>query len=126
MPNFFSESELSCHCGCGANKFDPHTLNRCNVLREVMGIPLIMVSGYRCPRYNSLVSDSGENGPHTHGRAGDFSVSGLVALKLIVAAKELGFTGFGLKQHGANRFVHLDDLPNHYNQPRPWIWTYNL
>jgi hypothetical protein len=40
-------------------------------------------------------------------------------------AMQHGFTGIGLKQHGASRFLHLDDLPNgNPTGPRPWIWTY--
>lgn len=36
----------------------------------------------------------------------------------------MGFTGIGIKQHGDNRFIHLDDLREPDHAPRPTIWTY--
>jgi zinc D-Ala-D-Ala carboxypeptidase len=45
-------------------------------------------------------------------------------LEMIRMALSVGFTGIGVKQHGAGRFIHLDDLPNAEGQPRPHLWSY--
>jgi zinc D-Ala-D-Ala carboxypeptidase len=39
-------------------------------------------------------------------------------------ALEQGFTGIGVSQKGAIRFIHVDDLPDAPGQPRPTIWSY--
>ena len=93
-------------------------------LRERFGKPLAVTSGARCPDYNAKVADTGRTGPHTKGRAVDLAIRGGDALHLITLAVEQGFTGIGVSQKGASRFLHLDDLPNEDGQPRPWVWSY--
>ena len=42
-------------------------------------------------------------------------------------ASEVGFTGIGVNQAGAEeRFTHLDDTQpeDEFPVPRPWIWSY--
>lgn len=47
------------------------------------------------------------------------------AHEVVRIAYELGITGIGWKQHGASRFVHLDDLHEADGHvPRPTIWSY--
>lgn len=94
-------------------------------LREQVGFPMPVTSGYRSPEDNAAISSTGTNGPHTTGRAVDISISGENAYKLIAAALAAGFTGIGIKQHGplVGRYVHLDDLTSP-EYPRPRIWTY--
>ena len=83
-----------------------------------------VTSGARCPTHNSNVSATGKTGPHTTGRAIDFGVRGPQALDVIPLALALGFTGIGVNQKGASRFIHVDDLPDAPGQPRPYIWSY--
>lgn len=99
-------------------------MKRIELLRLAFGNPMIVSSAARCPKHNIDVSETGENGPHTTGRAIDFSVSGADARKLVHLAIEYGFTGIGVNQKGDKRFVHVDDLADGIGQPRPWIWTY--
>jgi uncharacterized protein YcbK (DUF882 family) len=91
-------------------------------LRRQLGFPFVVTSAYRCPHHNARVSSTGSAGPHTTGRAIDIAVQGKQALDLLHAALESRqFTGIGVNQKGAGRFLHLDDLV----QPgRPAIWTY--
>jgi uncharacterized protein YcbK (DUF882 family) len=93
-------------------------------LREKYGHPLIVSSGYRCPKHNKDVGTTGENGPHTTGHAVDFLIDGAPAMELLeLVLCDGGFAGIGLNQKGTSRFIHLDDL--HAPQyPRPTIWTY--
>lgn len=100
-------------------------LEKMDALREKVGFPLIITSGYRSPQYNASVSSTGETGPHTTGKAADIAIRGHQAHALLKTALELGFTGIGISQKGESRFVHLDTLENgEQGAPRPWIWSY--
>ncbi len=122
---YFKIEEFNCRC-CGGNKMDPTFLGRLDEFRHLMGFAFIVNSGYRCPKHNQSVSTTGETGPHTLGRAVDLRCSHERALRLVSHARQFGFTGVGLMQHGAveSRYIHLDDLPGKVGQPRPSIWTY--
>lgn len=94
-------------------------------LREAMKIPFTLSSAYRCPGHNSSVNPkTGENGPHTTGKAVDIVMRGADAYRLIHYAMNAGFTGIGVKQAGIGRYLHLDILaaPDY---PRPMIWSYS-
>jgi len=116
--------EFSCK-HCGENKIDRLFVDKLDTLRESCGFALPVTSGYRRPEHNAKVSSTGLAGPHTTGRAVDFGVRGPQALTVVQLALAGGaFTGIGLNQKGASRFVHLDDLSNATGQPRPTCWTY--
>lgn len=122
----FSLAEFGCR-HCGLAQMHDGFLARLDGLRDLLGAPLGVTSGYRCPAHNQAVSSSGPNGPHTTGRAADLRVHGGAALRLVALAEQLGFTGVGIHQHGpqAERYVHLDDLPAGADRPRPWLWSYS-
>jgi len=94
-------------------------------LREQLGFPLRITSGYRCPTHNQRVSTTGVAGPHTTGLAADVKIYGREAHALIAAAMAAGFTGIGIKQKGdmSRRFVHLDILDS-TERFRPTVWSY--
>ena len=119
----FTLSEFDCH-HCGRNHMDEQFLAELDELRHRCGFPFPITSGYRCPEHNNAVSTTGWDGPHTTGRAADVGVRGAQALTVVKVAIEMGFTGIGVQQKGATRFIHLDNLPNADRQPRPWIWSY--
>lgn len=119
---FFKRDELKCK-GSGLCKMSPDFMYKLCALRSMYNAPLIITSGYRSPEHNKEVSYTGENGPHTTGRAVDISIRGKEALFIIKAAMSLGFTGFGVSQKGDSRFIHLDDL-EYPDFPRPNLWSY--
>ena len=123
----FSRSEFECKCSCGKCEMDESFVKRLQHLRKQCGFPFVISSGYRCPNHNARVSSTGSVGPHTTGHAVDIVCSGENAVKLTSGARLYGMTGIGVKQHGPHgkRFIHLDDLQNAVNQPRPWIWSYS-
>lgn len=94
-------------------------------LRAVVGFPLAISSGYRCPAYNTRISSTGSDGPHTTGKAVDVPIVGARALELLTTAEALGFTGIGVNQRGPHnkRFIHIDKLTPQEG-PRPWVWSY--
>jgi zinc D-Ala-D-Ala carboxypeptidase len=124
---FFSNAELKCKCGkCGStgNEMDDQFMLKLTALRRLLGFPFIISSAYRCPAHNNAVSKTGSDGPHTTGKAVDIVVRGERAYELLHAAINAGFTGIGINQKGANRFIHLDTLTKEENYPRPALWSY--
>lgn len=74
-----------------------HTLEP---LREKMGLPIIITSGYRCPQLNEIIVHSARKSQHMAGQAADFYVvSGLdshrelliKAVHLIITDEEIDF-----------------------------------
>lgn len=122
-PNF-TRAEMQCKCGCGRSDMDHAFMLKLQGVRDTVG-PLTISSGYRCPEYNRRVSSTGENGPHTLGKAADIACSGPQAHALLYEIAFRGFTGVGFQQKGGGRFIHVDTLtPAEANGRRPWIWSY--
>ena len=117
---FFSETETGCRCGkCGkAQGMTNNTIKLFDALRETCGFPLHMSSGYRCPLHHD-----NPGGAHGDGEAGDIKVDRQRAFRVLENALILGFTGIGVKQKGANRFIHLD-ISSNSDKLRPVIWSY--
>lgn len=120
---YFTLDEMRCQC-CGVVRMDAEFMDRLDELRDRLGFPLPISSGYRCPAHNRAVSHTGISGPHTTGKAADLLVDRGRAYALLPVAIELGFTGIGLQQQGPSRFVHLDRLIEPGYRPRPTIWSY--
>lgn len=120
----FTPLELSCN-HCGELVIESDFMDRLALLRQRFGQPLLIGSGYRCPVHNVAVAKTGPKGPHTTGRAADIRIFGPEAHRLAGLAFSI-FTGVGISQKGAfaARFVHVDDLSNGPDCPRPWIWSY--
>lgn len=135
-PNF-TWAELRCKCDACRN--DPNIelesnwystpefwafMKRLKRMRDQLGFPFPVNSGYRCPAYNDQIYvDLGEepgthlDGPHTIGAA-DIKASFERAYQLVAIATDLEM-GVGIDQKGdvATRYVHVDNLG-------PRIWTY--
>lgn len=45
-------------------------------LREALGLPIVITSGYRCQRLNEILVHAARKSQHTEGRAADFWVQG--------------------------------------------------
>jgi len=121
-PNF-TFAEMACQ-ETGECAMDKATMDRLQLLRDHYGLPLTITSGYRSPRH-SIEAAKAAPGTHSMGRAVDIACNGVEALELIEEALEVRFTGFGVKQKGEHRFLHLDDLkPGEHTAPRPTIWSY--
>ena len=124
----FTPAEMACKCGeCESDgmEMDLDFMLRLETLRRICAFPFIVTSGYRCPKHNLAVSNTGLNGPHTTGRAVDIHVYGERAFRVLNEANFAGMTGLGINQKGPyeSRFIHLDNLrgPEH---KRSWVWTY--
>lgn len=121
---YFKLEDFACK-HCGKNLIAPDFVAKLDRLRETVGFALIVSSGYRCAVHNAAVSTTGQNGPHTTGRAADLAVSRHAAFWLLEAAMTSGeFSGVGVQQKGTTRFIHLDDLTEPEHAPRPSVWSY--
>ncbi|QDP48776.1 MAG: putative peptidase M15 [Prokaryotic dsDNA virus sp.] len=127
MYRYFSEKELACkcgNCGKGADDMSPSFMAKLEAIREELGFPLPVTSGFRCQAHNAKVSSTGLHGPHTTGHAVDIKVNRAQAVKFLRAALNHGMTGIGVSQKGRARFIHVDDLTESDGFPRPTIWSY--
>lgn len=123
QPRYFLPREFACK-HCGSILVDTDLLKLLDKLRERCGFALPILSGYRCSAHNQKVSTTGPNGPHTTGKAVDVAVSRQRAHDVLTHALALGFTGIGVQQKGATRFLHLDILTEPGHAPRPSVWSY--
>ena len=89
-------------------------------LRDELGEPIKITSGYRDPTH-SIEASKEAPGVHTRGLACDIACDGQMAFRVVQIAIKLGFTGIGIKQKGHGRFIHLD---TYTGTPRPNIWSY--
>jgi len=114
-PNF-SKSEFDCK-ETGENKMRHHFMTRLQKLRKAYGKPMVVTSGYRSPKH-SIEARKTKPGIHPDGIAVDIKCRGQDALELLELGLNMGFTGLGISQKGADRFIHFDlrEFPN--------IWSY--
>lgn len=113
----FQIGELACRCDgrfCGGTYWhDPRFLDQLQALRNELGRSLIVRSGHRCALWNAQIGGV----PMSRHKliAVDLALDGHDRAQLYAAAREIGFTGFGL----ARTFIHLD------LRAQPAIWYYH-
>lgn len=79
--------------------------HRLQVIRDVLGRPIIINSGYRSPRHNQVIGGA-KNSFHLRGMAADIVVSGMQACEVQRFLKD--WTG-GLGSYA--HFTHVDIRP---------------
>ena len=75
-------------------------------MRDEVG-PLRIFSAYRCPVHNAFVGGAPLS-QHKLGRAFDVALGSYDKDSLIAAARQAGFTGFGVNYR---TFIHVDTGP---------------
>jgi zinc D-Ala-D-Ala carboxypeptidase len=104
LTKHFSLAELGCRCGCGRADMTPALLSSLEALREAVGRPLSITSGFRCRRHNAEESGA-KSSRHLSGEAVDIrAYFPQEKFELVAAAIKLGFKGIGVSE----TFVHLD------------------
>ena len=119
---YFSEEELSCS-HCQENGMNDDFMQKVEALREELGFPFVVTSGYRC-RSHPIEAPKFSAGAHSTGNALDIAVAGDEANRLLEGAFKAGFKGIGVNQKGDVRFIHLDNIEKGHGRPRPWVWSY--
>ena len=102
----FKLKEFQCKDGSQLVKIDSELLHKLQKLRDSIGKPIIINSGYRTPEYNKKVGGA-KNSHHMKGQAVDIRISGLKPEEIAKIAEKVGFTGIGIYRN----FTHLDIRP---------------
>lgn len=72
-------------------------------IRDKLGKPMIITSGYRCPILNKLIGGAA-NSQHCKGQAVDFTIQGMTPVQIVFKISTMG--------------VEYDQLINEYDQ---WV-----
>lgn len=112
---YFDDYEFACHCdrhGVDAEGYpildhviDKRLVDVLDRIRERLGVPIIVNSGYRCPEHNSEVGGVSDS-QHVLGTAADITYDGVDVDYLAEIAEECGADGIG--KYYYQDFVHID------------------
>lgn len=102
----FNPREFACKC-CGHINFTKQSVDawdKIQEFREIVKVPVVINSAYRCKAHNANVGGSPKS-MHLEGMAFDIRITPRLPRHIINdAARKVGFTGFG----NYNTFVHVD------------------
>ena len=116
----FSKSEFDCSCGCKMPLGVLHNVqklaNQLQELRNVVGSPIKINSGYRCENHPESIKNPKSS--HIKGLAVDIKCTDSKKRAIIIDA--LGYVGF--KRFGiADTFIHTD-IDNKKSNPVIWLY----
>lgn len=115
---WFTLEEFKCH-HCGSLPpagMSPVLLQKLDDLREILGRPIIVSSGYRCPVHNENVGGV-SNSQHLLGKGADIWSPGISPSYLARLAEKIGFDGIGIY----SSWIHVDVRDNG-NSPNYYRW----
>ena len=84
-------------------RVDPELVRKLQQLRDRIGKPISITSGYRCQAHNKAVGGATQS-QHMHGTAADIVVKGMAPATVADHAEAIGFGGIG-RYAG---FTHVD------------------
>jgi len=99
----FDRSEFACGCGCGYDDIDLKLVDKLQMLRDLVGKPVIVTSGCRCTLYNRHIGGV-ISSPHLEGLAADIIVDGMTPLTLAVLANRIHNIRIGIYP----AHIHID------------------
>lgn len=112
---YFDDYEFACKCnrhGCDGEGhpildhiIDKRLVDLLDAIRERIGKPIEVLSGYRCPEHNAEVGGV-SNSQHVLGTAADITYDGIDVDYLAQVAEECGADGIG--RYYNQDFVHVD------------------
>ena len=111
---YFSEDEFKCnHCGeLPPQGIDTRLIDILDDVREIIGQPLLVTSGYRCEYWNE-VNSGVRNSQHVEGTAADITYDGIDVERLAQVVENVmaahGVCG-GIGRYYDDLFVHVDVL----------------
>ena len=86
----------------------PRALDALQDVRGRLGVPMVINSGYRSPRYNERIGGATRS-KHVQGIAFDVSMTNQPDVKRFYRlALAAGFRGFGFYPPGEGEFMHID------------------
>lgn len=105
LSEHFTQREFACRCGCGAEDVEPELIEVLEAARAHFGVPIIVVSGRRCPIHNNKVGGA-RTSQHLSGTAADIKMS-TVSPADVATYFEATYPG----RYGVGRyttFTHID------------------
>ncbi len=103
----FSRSEFACKCGCGFDQINIGLIHRLQVIRDILGVPIQVLSGCRCKKHNADPLVGGEpDSYHLTGEAADWTVS-----EILDIAEALSHWSGGFHYYPDKVFIHTDVGP---------------
>ena len=112
---YFDDYEFACQCDrhgvdADGHKILDHIIDKRLVdvldrIRERLGVPITVNSGYRCPEHNEEVGGVSDS-QHVLGTAADITYDGIDVDYLAEIAEECGADGIG--KYYYQDFVHID------------------
>jgi len=120
---YFSYDEMKCKCGCDQAPMDQQLMTTLDNIRQALGKPIIISSGYRCPNH-PIEAKKSKPGAHATGKAADLAVDREDAYKVLMAAFFMDIKRVGVQQKGSGRFIHLDTADAQDGFPSPTVWSY--
>ena len=117
---YFKMFEFSCHhCGdLPKEGMNPVLLEKLDKLRGMVGHPIEVSSGYRCPAHNRRIGGV-DDSQHVLGNAADIYCDYITTEKLAEYAEKVGFDGIGI--YIEDGFVHVD-VRNDGRKPNYYRW----
>lgn len=108
----FKVGEIICKDGSPTYVINSEVLEGLEKLREIIGKPININSGYRSESYNKRVGGASDS-QHVKGNAIDFSIKGMSTQQIYDVIKKNNFLGHVFKGIGLyDTFVHVDVRPN--------------
>lgn len=108
----FSTWEFECPC-CKQVKTDEKLINVLQKLRDIVGRPIIITSGYRCEKRQKEVNSQVAFSYHVYGAAADITIKDYSVLQMYILADEClrGETmsdNGGIGVYPQENFIHID------------------
>lgn len=111
----FRSSEFFCRCGCNQGRVRTELVVRLQAIRDRIGQPIIIVSGYRCPAHNMAVGGHPQS-YHTHGMAADIRCPSVTLSTLYSICERNSPPGLGTYPEAGH--IHIDEGRRYQR------WTY--
>ena len=108
----FTRDEFECQCKkCEAQMIDTELVEKLQRIRDVLGVPLKITSGYRCVVHNASKAVQGSRtSKHLYGFAADWRTLNRTVnpVALGIIAQAVGFGGIGIYWHPKAAMCHAD------------------
>ena len=107
----FTRDEFQCQCKkCEAQMIDTELAEKLQRIRDVLGVPLKITSGYRCIVHNASKAVGGSTSKHLYGFAADWRTMNRTVnpVALGIIAQAVGFGGIGIYWHPKAAMCHAD------------------
>lgn len=107
----FCREEFTCRCGCDYRAINPAIVQRLQVIRDIVDLPILILSGCRCKKHNTKIKGA-QNSEHLIGNAVDFRIEEYSMQHLAIMLTE--WSG-GFNFYKPENFIHID-----VGQKRRW------